>query len=54
MVRIAKNTDPQKLRDLKEKIDEKSYLDEAIHRIAITLTHEIVHLNEDRNGIRFQ
>jgi len=54
MVRIGKNTDPKKLRELKSKIDEKDYLDRAISRIALTLTNEIVHMNEDKSGIKFQ
>ena len=54
MVRIAKNTDPQKLRDLKSKIDEQDYLERAIKRIAISLTNEIIHMNEDKSGIKFQ
>ncbi len=54
MVRIAKNTDPRKLNELKSKIDEKDYLDQAIKRIAMTLTNEIVLMNEERSGIKFQ
>ncbi|MDC7231805.1 MAG: hypothetical protein PQJ58_01135 [Spirochaetales bacterium] len=54
MVRIAKNTDPKKLRELKSKINETDYLDIAIRRIALTLTNEIVHMNEDKSGIKFQ
>ncbi len=54
MVRIAKNTDPEKLRELKNKINKQDYLDVAIKRIALTLTNEIVHMNEDKSGIKFQ
>ena len=54
MVRIAKNTDPKKLVELKHKIDDRYYMDSAIKRIAATLTNEIVHMNEDKSGIKFQ
>ncbi len=50
MVRITKNTDPKKLRELKSKIDQKDYLEIAIKRIASTLTNEIVLMNEYRCG----
>ncbi len=54
MVRIAKNTDPKKLAELKHKIDDKSYMESAIRRIAATLTNEIVTMNEDKSGVKFQ
>ncbi len=47
MVRIAKNTDPKKLAELKKKIDDKKYLNHAIITIANTLTKEIYHMNEE-------
>ncbi len=47
MVRIAKNTDPKKLAELKKKIDDKKYLNRAILTIANTLTKEIYQLNEE-------
>ncbi len=53
MVRIAKNTDPKKLKELKKKIDQKDYLELAIKGIASTLTNEIVLMNEDRSGCKF-
>jgi hypothetical protein len=43
MVRIAKKTDPKKLAELKKKINDTSYIETAIKRIAQTLTNEIVH-----------
>ncbi len=54
MVRIAKNTDPKKLHELKHKIDDKLYMESAIKRIAATLTEEIVNMNEDKSGVKFQ
>ncbi len=54
MVRIAKKTDPQKLRELKFRIDEQDYLDRAIERIALTLTNGIVQMNEGEGCVRFQ
>lgn len=49
MIRIAKQTDPKKLKELKEKIRDEKYLDLAIHRIAHTLTDEIVNIKQDYN-----
>lgn len=46
MVRIAKNTDPKKLEELKSKINDQYYLTLAIQRIATRLTNEIVNHNE--------
>ena len=42
MVRIAKQTDPVKLEELRVKINDKKYLQGAIDLIAIKLTDEIV------------
>jgi hypothetical protein len=42
MVRVAKPSDPKRLLELKEKIKDPGYLEEAIQRIAQTLTKEIV------------
>ena len=47
MVRIAKQSDPKKLAELKKKIHDKTYLDIAIHRIAHTLTNEIIQMRKD-------
>jgi hypothetical protein len=47
MVRIAKNTDPQRLAELKKKIDDEKYLSHAIQRIANVLTKEILEMKED-------
>ena len=47
MIRIAKHTDPKKIAELKEKINDKKYINVAIKSIASTLTKEIFHLNEE-------
>ena len=47
MIRIAKNTDPKKIAELKKKINDKKYLNVAIVSIANTLTKEIFQLNEE-------
>ena len=49
MVRIAKQTDPVKLEELRVKIHDNSYLRVAIDRIAIKLTDEIVNRNGNKN-----
>jgi len=43
MVRIAKKTDPQRIADLKKKIRDAKYVEEAIQKIAHRLSSEIVH-----------
>ncbi len=50
MIRIAKESDPKRLAELKEKINDAHYLDVAITSIAHTLTREIVNENEGLNG----
>ena len=47
MIRIAKQTDPKKLAELKKKIHRREYLEMAINRIANTLTKEIMNLKEE-------
>ncbi len=42
MIRIAKNTDPVKLAELKIKIHDNDYLSIAIQRLAQSLTKELV------------
>lgn len=42
MIRIAKETDPKRLAELKERINDKVYLHMAISSIAYTLTNEII------------
>jgi hypothetical protein len=42
MVRIAKKTDPEKLKELKRKIHDEQYLAQAIDRIALNLTRTLV------------
>jgi len=48
MIRIAKQSDPKRLKELKQKIDDDKYLSLAIAQIAATLTHEIVNFNEEK------
>lgn len=43
MVRIAKESDPRRIAELKEKIRSKAYVREAIQKIAQQLSDEIVH-----------
>ena len=50
MIRIAKETDPKKLAELKNKINDKEYLTLAIASIAHTLTKEIVDDAEGYDG----
>lgn len=45
MVRIAKKSDPEKLRELKKKINDEEYVSKAILKIAQDLTRELA--NED-------
>lgn len=47
MVRIAKQTDPKRLEDLKKKINDKRYLNVAINSLAITITKEILQEKEE-------
>lgn len=47
MIRIAKQTDPKKIAELKKKINDSKYLNIAINRLAMTLTKEILDLKED-------
>jgi len=52
MIRIAKQTDPRKLAELKKKINDKDYLAFAIRKIAQIFTNEIVQQDEERGGRR--
>ncbi|MCL2793231.1 MAG: hypothetical protein FWD87_09080 [Spirochaetaceae bacterium] len=47
MVRIAKETDPIKLEELREKIHDEKYLALAIHQLAQILSTEIVEIDEE-------
>ncbi len=49
MVRIAKQTDPVKLEELKVKINDQRYIQIAIDRIAIKLSNEIINRNGNKN-----
>ena len=41
MVRIAKKTDPKKIKELKQKINDEKYISRAIVKIAQDLTREL-------------
>ncbi len=43
MVRIAKKSDPKRIAELKKKIRDSEYVDEAIQKIAQRLSRELVH-----------
>lgn len=47
MIRIAKKTDPKKLAELKNKIEDERYLTYAIQRIAQVLTKELLEMKEE-------
>ena len=47
MVRIAKKTDPQRIAELKKKIRDAQYVEDAIQKIAQRLSREII---DTRNG----
>ena len=47
MIRIAKQTDPKRLEELKKKINDKRYLETAINSLAITITKEILQNKEE-------
>lgn len=42
MVRIAKKSDPKRLADLKKKIRDTEYVEEAIRKLASRLSTEII------------
>jgi hypothetical protein len=42
MVRIAKKSDPEKLAELKKKIRDARYVEEAIQKIAQRLSSELI------------
>ena len=52
MVRIAKQTEPEKLAELKKKINDSEYLDFAIRKIAQVLTNEIMQQDDTTKGRR--
>ncbi len=45
MIRVAKPTDPEKLKELKKKIHDEVYLKKAIQQIATTLTKELLQID---------
>ena len=48
MVRIARKIDPKRIAELKKKIHDQRYLEEAILRIAAALTNELVQRSQNR------
>lgn len=48
MIRIAKQSDPKKLEELKHKIKDQTYISAAISQIAGVITKELLDLNEDK------
>lgn len=46
MVRIAKKTDPRKLKELKRRIHDPEYLMQAIAKIASDMTRNLEHAEE--------
>ncbi|HUX13409.1 MAG TPA: hypothetical protein VMW87_10290 [Spirochaetia bacterium] len=54
MVRIAKQSDPKRLRDLKTRINDPTYLASAIRRIAQTITNELYIGSELKDGQKQQ
>jgi len=42
MVRVAKKSDTQRLKELKRKIKDRKYMSKAINRLALKLTEEFV------------
>jgi anti-sigma28 factor (negative regulator of flagellin synthesis) len=49
MVRIAKKSDPERIAELKKKINDASYVREAIRKIAQELSKELIQHTES-NG----
>ena len=49
MVRIAKETDPLKIEELREKIHDEAYLTLAIQQLAQILSTEMLELDEEVN-----
>jgi len=49
MVRIAKESDPTKLEELKEKINDEKYLLIAIQQLAQILSTEMLGIDEEKN-----
>lgn len=52
MIRIAKHTEPEKLAELKKKINDREYLEFAIRKIAQVLTNEIMQQDDDAKARR--
>lgn len=50
MVRIARPSDPEKIRYLKQQIHDRRYMASAIQRLAHKLTEELVHSRSDAFG----
>ena len=50
MVRIAKQSDPKRLRELRKRLNDPAYMASAIQRIAQMLTNELILGVEIRDG----
>ena len=48
MVRIAKPSDPEKIKYLKQKIHDRRYMASAIQRLAVRLSEELVQNRPDQ------
>ena len=48
MVRIARKPDPKRIADLKRKIHDAEYVEEAIQKLATRLSKELVELGRPR------
>ena len=49
LIKIAKESDPQKLAELRVKINDDAYLSLAINRIAHNITKELVSMKEAKS-----
>jgi len=47
MIRIAKKTDPIRIAELKQKIHDQAYLSQAISRIALVITRELLQIDKE-------
>jgi hypothetical protein len=47
MSRKPKKSDPRKIEELKHKINDKNYIATAIDSLALIITKELLHLNEE-------
>lgn len=54
MVRIARDIDENKIRELKKKMGDESYIAFAVAKLAQALAQEILQLDKEENGIQSQ